>query len=273
MPALLQRQTVIRLLLPAFNVKLVKAMMYKFFLLAIHFSGLCLFLHGQPVSVPLGISARDKIMQNNLTNWSQQITISDVNGRPVENRYEGINGTPYFSADPKFAAVILKQGKKFSNSKTWINLVTQELVFATGNGQLAVTEPGVVKEVSYTDTSAQGIQLYVFQTGFPPVDKQTEKNFYQLLLSGRCTLLRSMVKKVVEIKNELSGEQYREFETIENTYLYLNGEMKRVKRDKTYLFHVLSDKQESVSKFMEEHKINLKDPEQFMAVLKYYNSL
>lgn len=247
--------------------------MYKFFLPVIPLLGICILANAQPVSVPLGISARDKVMQNSVTNWSPQITITDVNGRPVENRYEGVNGIPYFTADYKYSIVTMQQGRKFSGVKTLLNLVTQELVFVSANGQIASIEPGTVKEISFADTTAQGIIPYLFQTGFPAVDKQTDKNFYQVLIQGKCRLLRSMVKKITERNNELSGEQSKEFETIANDYLFINGQMKRCRKDKDFVLGILADKQVLLNQFIADNKINCKKEDQLIRLLTYYNSL
>lgn len=205
--------------------------------------------------------------------WPSQVFISDVNGRPFESRFDDVSGTPYFNAAYKYGDITLKQGRKFTQVKMKINLVTQETVFVSANGIEGYMEAGMVKEISYADTTAGGIFLYRFQTGFPSVDRQNDKHFYQVLAEGRCSLVRSIVKKVIERRNELSGEVVKEFESTENVYLYINGEMKRFKRDKEAVLSLLADKQAELNQYVTEHKTNFKNLDQVALLLNYYNSL
>jgi len=205
--------------------------------------------------------------------WPSQIFISDINGRPFEHRFDDVNGTPYFHADFKYADITLKQGRKFVQVKTKINLVTQEVIFESANGIEGYIDAGVAKEITYADTTSEGVTLYKFQTGYPAIDRQTEKNFYQVLIEGRCGLLKSVVKKVIERKNELSGEVLKEFETIENIYLFAKGEMKRLKKDKDFILSILADKEQEVARYSTENKTSFKNIDQVGQLLRYYNSL
>ncbi len=206
--------------------------------------------------------------------WTTQVFKIDVNGGPFESRFADVSGTPYFNEEYKLMDISLKQGnRKFVKIKAKINLVTQEVVFLSANGIEGSMEAGTVKEVSYTDTTDRGIIPYVFRTGYPAIEKQTDKYFYQVLADGKCSLLRSLVKKVIERKNELPGENSKEFETIENIYLFAGGEMKRFKKDKDFILAALADKQQQVNQFVLDKKINFKNQEQVIQLLNYYNSL
>lgn len=205
--------------------------------------------------------------------WADQVSISDVNGRPFENRYADVNGSPYFNEVYKFANIKLSQGRSFTNIKSKIDLAAQELYFITSNGAEAFIQAGMVKEVSYADTTPGGILYYKFQTGFPAADKQTGNNFYQLLSEGRCSFIKAITKTIAEKKNELSGEVSKDFETTENYYLFVNGEMKRLKKDKGFIMAVLSDRQPQLSQFIDANKLNFKNTDHLVKLFNYYNSL
>ncbi|MES2004484.1 MAG: hypothetical protein V4450_08175 [Bacteroidota bacterium] len=205
--------------------------------------------------------------------WADQVSITDVNGRPFANRFEDVTGTPYFLASYKYADMTLKQGRKFVQVKTKINLVTQETVFESSNGAEGYLEAGMVKEITFSDTTETGITAYKFQTGFPAVDRQSDKNFYQVFAEGKCGYFKSIVKKVIERKNELSGEAAKEFETTENYYLFVKGEMKRWKRNKESVLNELTDKQVQVNQFVLQNKTDFRNPEQVSKLLNYYNTL
>ena len=207
--------------------------------------------------------------------WADQVSITDVNGRPFENIYENVNGTPYFNEKYKLANIKLNQGKgrTFAGVQTRIDLVTQQVHFISSNGVEGFLFAGMVKEVTYEDTTTDGIISYKFLTGFPAVDKQTDQNFYLVLSEGRCSFLKSIVKKVNERKNELSGEVAKDLETYEDYYFYVNGFMKRWKKDKDFVLAELADKQKEINQYVLTNKVNFKNADQVAKLVKYYNSL
>lgn len=232
-------------------------------------------IKAQPVTVPLGLGVRDKyVSQMPGTSWSDQVYISDVNGQPIKQKYVDVNGSPYFNDVFKVANIVLTKGNKvLVNVKTRIDLADQETHFISANGVEAFMFAGMVKEITYADTTADGILFYKFQTGFPAIDRQTVNNFYLVLAEGRCSFLKSIYKRVSEKKTELSGEVVKEFETYEDYYLIINGVMKRWKKDKDFILAELTDKQAQVNQYLLSNKVNFKNAEQVTKLLNYYNSL
>jgi hypothetical protein len=195
--------------------------------------GICFFL------LAIGVTNFIAAQNNGVViggKWADQVSITDVNGRPFDNIYENVNGSPYFDEKYKFASIKLNQGKErtFVGVKTRIDMVTQQVHFISSNGVEGFLFAGMAKEVTYQDTTAEGIIPYKFLTGFPAIDKQTDQHLYLVLSEGRCSFLKSVSKKVNERKNELSGEAVKEFETYEDYYLFINGVMKRWKKDKDF---------------------------------------
>ena len=205
--------------------------------------------------------------------WADQIFISDVNGMPIRNKYPDVNGSPFFNAAYKYANLELTDGKRFAGVKIKIDLVSQETVFLAANGVEAIMGMGMVKEINYLDTTAEGVIPYKFATGFPAIDNQTAGNYYQVLANGKCSLVKSLFRKVAEKKSEMSGEISKEFESYENVYLFKNGVMKRLKKDKDFVLAELADKQQPVYKFFLDKKINVKNTDQLIQLINYYNTL
>jgi hypothetical protein len=207
--------------------------------------------------------------------WASQIYISDVNGRPFQNKYADISGSPYFLVDYKYADIKLARGQNrvFVNVKTRIDLAAQETYFISSNGVEAVMEAGMVKEITFADTTENGIIQYKFQTGFPAVDMKTANHFYIVLTEGKCGFLKSITKKVTERRNELSGEVVKDFDTYENYYLFMNGEMKRWKKDKEFILGELADKKAQVNEFIQSQKLNPKNNDHVVKIINYYNTL
>ncbi|MEO7531797.1 MAG: hypothetical protein ABIS69_10310 [Sediminibacterium sp.] len=251
-----------------------KRCLYQFIVMLLSIGGVTAQNVTPPLTPQSPVITEKSVTQNPLNNWSNQLFISDVNGRPVVNRYPDISGSPYFNTEYKFASVILENNKKFANIKMRLDLVAQEIYFIASNGVEAFIEAGKVKEIAYYDTSSDGkIIAYKFQSGLPAIDKQTERNFYQLLAEGHCSFLKSSIKKISEKKSELSGEVTKEFETYENYYLFINGEMKRLKKDKEFILAELADKQAQMSQYIQSQKLNPKNNEHLIKIINYYNTL
>ncbi|NCI45361.1 hypothetical protein [Sediminibacterium soli] len=206
------------------------------------------------------------------TRFGTQVTLSDAFGRPIITATDEGRGSAFYSNEYKYADIVLRQGRNLSGVKTRIDLLLQS-VQAIGRDGVAMTlEAGLVKELRYADTTREGVLLYQWQTGFPPVDDKTDKQFYLVLAEGKCTLLRSIQKRVNERKNELSGEITREFDTYEDYYFFQNGAMKRWKRTKEFLLELMADRQREILKYIEDNKIKPGKIEQVAKLVFFYNT-
>ena len=180
---------------------------------------------------------------------------------------------PYFNEVYKYADIKLARGRAFLNVKTRIDIEIQQATFISANGIEIPIDPGLAKEINYADTTVEGIFFYKFKTGFPNIDRQNTYFFYQVLADGRCSLLKSVYKKVKEKLVVVFSEYEREYETFEDYYLYSKGVMKKLKKDKEFFLAELNDKQEEISRYILTNKTNFKNNEQLIGLLNYYNSL
>jgi hypothetical protein len=205
--------------------------------------------------------------------WGQQIFLSDVNGQAFINKYEGIAGSVYDQTDYQLAKITLKDGRVYNDVKTRINLLEQEVNFIASNGQEGFLGKGMASEIAYIDDKEATQNEKIFQCGFPPIDNQNRISFYQILLNGKTSLLKSVYKSIQERNNDMSGERYKEFATYENMYLLKEGTMVRIKKDKSNLITLLQDKNQSIKKYIDDQKLNLKNEAHLIALVKYYNTL
>jgi hypothetical protein len=205
--------------------------------------------------------------------WGQQIFISDVNGQAFTNKYDGITGSVYDHNEYQLAKITLKDGRVYNDVKARINLLEHEVNFIASNGQEGYLGKGMATELIYTVPKEVDDDLKVYQCGFPPIDNQNRISFYQILINGKTSLLKSVYKTIQERNNDLSGERYKEFATYENMYLLKEGVMVRIKKDKSSLLALLKDKNQAVQKYIDDQKLNLKSEAHLIALVKYYNTL
>jgi hydroxymethylpyrimidine pyrophosphatase-like HAD family hydrolase len=223
------------------------------------------------LSIQMGLAQANTI--GTTGKWGSQIFLSDVNGRAFENKYADIVGSAYFLPDYKYASIVLTDGRNYDNVKAKVNLVENEIVFIASNGAEGYIGKGQVSLISFSDSTKQGVTKYIFQAGFPKIDNQTILSFYQVLCSGKASLLKSINKNIEERGNELSGEKYKEFITRENWYILKAGEMQRVKKDKAFFLAMFPEKSAELNSFITNNKINFKSEEQIIKLVTYFNSL
>lgn len=210
---------------------------------------------------------------NTTGKFGSQIFLSDVYGRAFENKYTDINGTAYFMPEYKFATIVLSDGRKFDHVKAKLNLLEHEVVFIASNGAEGYIGKGMVHFIYFYDTTSACIKTFLFASGFPKIDNQSNINFYQVLNIGTANLLKYINKNMEERGNELSGEKYKEFITRENLYFVDKELILRVKKDKAFFAQLFKGNADVFNQFILEHKINFKTEEQLIQLVDFYNSL
>jgi hypothetical protein len=179
----------------------------------------------------------------------------------------------YDQTEYQLAKITLKDGRVYNDVKARINLLEHEVNFIASNGQEGFLGKGMASEITYQDNSGSNLEAKVFQCGFPPIDNQNRISFYQILLNDKTSLLKSVYKSIQERNNDMSGERFKEFATYENMYLLKEGTMVRIKKDKSNLIALLQDQNQSIKKYIDDQKLNLKNEAHLIALVKYYNTL
>lgn len=214
-----------------------------------------------------------RTLDNRGTGWMNDLIISDYNGRPFKLYYEGVQGSPFLFDEWKLADITLSKGKKFEKIKARVDLCSQEAHFITRNNVEIVTPNGLVTEIALFDSTTAGMDTIRLKTGFPTIDNQNENNFYELLSDGRAQLVKSIRKKIVEKKNDVSGQVEREFDFYEDYYVFNNGVLKKIRRDKSSVLDLLNDQKVKIEEFIKSNGINLKRADGLIRLFDYYNSL
>ena len=140
--------------------------------------------------------------------WGQQIFLSDVNGRAFENKYADVSGSAYLYPNFKFATIVLKDGRTYNNVQARLNLVEHEVNFIASNGEQGYIGKGMVTSILFNDTSKDGVNTYIFQTGFSPIDNQSAIHFYQVLVNGKISLLKSINKNIEDFNNTIINQDF-----------------------------------------------------------------
>ncbi len=205
--------------------------------------------------------------------FDSQIFLVDQNGLPFNRTYKGVEGTPYFINEFKYGTIELKTGRKFINAFFKLDIASNEILFRTPDNEEGIISSQFVNEVQIQDTSLQDIKSYYFRTGFPSIDKYKSGEFCEILAEGKLTLVNVIHKKIETRKNDFSGEIVKEFVLYEDLYVYQNGEMKRMKKDRDFLLLLMQDQRAKMEEYLKRDKKNLKNPQILAETIRYYNQL
>ncbi len=198
--------------------------------------------------------------------------LQDINGKPLlETKYTDVIGTPYLQNFWLAGVVKMQSGKTFKNIELKYNLLDDRLLFRNPKDTTAALEfVENVKEFSITNTNNQQM---VFKNGYPSYDKFDESTYYQMLFSGKKSLLKKNMKILMERKayNTATAEKY-----FDNIVIYLfaeNDKVGKLKISKKDLMEFFSDKKVEIENYLKKENINLKSDNDLVKVFSYYQSL
>jgi hypothetical protein len=205
--------------------------------------------------------------------FDDRLTITDQQGAPFANKYLDVDGSPYLIDHYCGATLKLNKGTVYKNTPVKINLHTHEVIVIDKNNKEIVPVDGLIVSITLFDTAGAGPFLYNFRSGYPPIDKKDTVSFYQVLSDGKLQLLKYTTKELVELKNAQSGEMRKEFTTRDDYYVYSNGEIKRLKKDKDSVEQLMKDQEQKIHDYQQGRKVNFKNISDLVRLFDYYNSL
>jgi hypothetical protein len=183
------------------------------------------------------------------------------------NPYTVLEGSPYSSVEFKDGSILPSQ----PNAK-WIS--GYKLRYNSYANQLEFEESNVIKKVFSTDIKAFKIGEAIYQSGFPAIDKYTLNSFYKVLYKGKVKLLKISTTLLQEVRAADDVKQGDKFTTYDYYYLLENEEMKKFFTTKKAFLKVISPaKISAVEAFINDKKLKLKDENDFVEVVKFYDSL
>jgi hypothetical protein len=172
--------------------------------------------------------AQDGFVQENA---SLSINVFDQNGKVFVNPAPEVAGSPFLTDKWRLGTLLIVTNRRFDSVKLRLNLFSQEVHFLDRNSNEMALAKGYIKEVTFSAGPA-GIGEARFRNGFPAVDEQDARNFYQVLAEGKLWLLHSYRKVILNEKDVMTGEVKKEYSLYENYYIYDGQSMQRVKKDK-----------------------------------------
>ncbi len=180
-----------------------------------------------------------------------------------------VEGSPFFNEQMMRAAIILSEGKEYKYLKVRLNLLETQVNYLNENQEeLIASSP--IKEVILWDTIQEKDYRFVFSDHIVASVKP-EKDFYELLQTGKAELYKQYKKTMRESKPYGSATIEQSIQTRNYYYVLLNQQWTRIKKVKDF-GDVFADKKEEVLKFIGDHKLSDNETG-FESITAYYNNV
>lgn len=233
------------------------------------FYGIALIVLLQFCCIP-GTRAQQRSFTGNFNNANELMT--DISGKPIYLKVDyNVEGTPFFPEEYYKADIYIKKGKAYRDVFVKFNLQENLVLFKMADGtELSSSVP--IQRIRFTDTSRNMYNM-VFENGFPSVDKQDDQAYYQILDTGKITLLKYYSVSYLDKKQYGNASITRTFEQSQHYYLLQAGTMKKLEKGQDALLSHFADKKDELKKYIEENKLKCRKEEDWKKVITHYNSL
>lgn len=196
--------------------------------------------------------------------------------RTLDNRYEGLRGTPYFLAGWSKGQILMTDGRRYVDVPLKFDAFRQALVLLRpkmGNDSIIIDQRTVN---SFELTGPEG-QLYAFRQ-YPDLklpDDMGDGVYFLVLYEGNTTLLKRIAKTLQRADYKQPYSVDIRYDSFENNHAYYilkpNQPLTKVKLSKKSLLDALSDKRSGLSTFADT--LNLKTETDAAALIRQYDSL
>ncbi|HYW97297.1 MAG TPA: hypothetical protein VE870_17015 [Bacteroidales bacterium] len=189
-----------------------------------------------------------------------------------DNRYEGVEGTPFMNKDWENGGIYLLSGKFYNNLKLKLDAYNNNLIFQTNDGKDILLDKSLLDYFILTNND--GTELRKFKVVRTP--ENPLGHYYQVLYDKDISLLLKYEKVYVKADYQKAintNRRYDEFKTNKIWYIYKPGDqepqkIKLNKREAKELFSGRSD----VSNFISKNNLNMKSPEDWVELLTFISS-
>jgi hypothetical protein len=184
---------------------------------------------------------------------------------------DNASGSPYLIDDWSDGAVTFKSGRVVKNFKLRFDCARNRLMLQFEGSSFAA-ESQVKEFVLYTKSGKNKDSL-IFRKGFPAIDRSNQETFYQILLSGKATLLRLVTKNIIEEKQLVNSTNHHRLEEEDFYYLLQDGAMINLPKNKDELVSKLPAQTDPMKQFVAQQSFRMEKADDFIKIISKYNEL
>jgi hypothetical protein len=180
-------------------------------------------------------------------------------------------GNPYLFKEWNEGVVVFSSGRVVKQFKLRFDCVNNRLMLQFEGTAFAAESK--VKEFTIYTKSGKNKDSLVFRKGFPAVNGCTEDTYYQVLVSGKASLLRLFSKTVLIDKQLVQQGNNRRLEDKEVYYLLQDGAMVELPKNKNDLVAALPVQKDGLKEFVGQQSMKMEKPDDFVKIITKYNEL
>lgn len=197
---------------------------------------------------------------------------NDMEARPV-HEYNTITmvGSPYLHKEWAKGSITLKNGTVYQGIDLMYDQVKDAIIFKAKNGEVKeLLEPVQEFKIGYIENN-QPVER-TFRSGFSG-DGVPANAFMEVLADGQVTLLKRTSKKIFDRKGYSSATIDREVQENEDYYIAVADKAVKVKKSKNSLLSAIPDKKDYLETYIKSNALNLRNDNDMVKLVAYYNSL
>lgn len=180
------------------------------------------------------------------------------------------DGTPFFRQEWMKGSVIVDGGRMYSDLELRLNLVDNEVNYKDSTGQEMVAA-SPLSYVALTDLKGTKYE-FVKGSQLKNIDKTLTNVWFQLLVNDKkASLVKQIKKSIRETIAYGTATTEQQIVSIEYYFLQINGGFARFKWDDWQ--DQFKDKKDEISQFIKNNHLKGKNSDDYVKLVKYYNSL
>lgn len=226
---------------------------------------ICITASAQNISVPEGYEARENLRELG-SDGTRMV-------KSFDNRYQGVKGSPYVFEE-------FRQGEVFLKTKNKVAI--QELNYNCFENELVYMDPST--KVTRLLNKLQ-VDLFTIHNGeevlnFVPLilEESTEPIFAEVLYNQGSIVYKVYGKDWLKANYQdvySADRRYDEFVDKYDLYFLKKGDqvLYRARKSKKHLIAAFAGHEKEISSFIKSNKLDLKEDESLVSLLRYYDSL
>lgn len=188
----------------------------------------------------------------------------------LRKKTEEVNPVYLFKENYLLADLILPNGKLIGNNRFRLDLKTNSIYYLNPEQeQMELITP--VKKIVFPAQEGNPASV-MFEKGFPAVDKLNEDNFYQVLVSGKASLLLDTKFAETSRIDYSSGAPVKLTDKLVS-YYGSNGLFTFPLTKNENLVELFADRSKEIAAYIQRENIKLKKRSDLEKLFAYYNSL
>jgi hypothetical protein len=177
-------------------------------------------------------------------------------------------GTPWFSEEWSYGSLLLESGKRVDNVELRLDLFAREIHYKDADSQeMVLTTP--IRALMLAGPG--GRTIFIPATRWRDIDKALDGAWLQVLVNDTVSLLHEVRKSMIE-RTPFGGPAVSIISDLDLYYVQMNGQLIPV-RGWSYLPAMFGDKREALARFIRDHHLKGRTPDEYAQTIAYYNTL